>query len=88
MNRPVPGLFLLIVFSILNHYITKIPTQFLVEEEIFNLPALFSVLVTHTDLQLRELEVQRQIQLEKLKFEQERDVRIRLEHTVTDAGRN
>ena len=53
--------------SMLKHEIKNILIKFLVNEEIHDPSALFSVLVTQTDLQLRELEVQRQIQLEKLR---------------------
>ena len=58
--------------------------KFLVDEEILDPSALSSILITQTDLQLRELEVQRQIQLEKLRLEQEerkleREERIRVE---------
>ena len=58
-------------------------TKVLVEEEILDPSALSSILITQTDLQLRELEIQRQIQLEKLKLEQEerkldREERIRV----------
>ena len=45
--------------------------MFLVDEEILDPSALSSVLITQTDLQLWELEIQRQIQLEKLKLKQE-----------------
>ena len=48
----------------------------LVDEEILDPSALSSVLITPTDLQLRELEIQRQIQLEKLKLEQEERIRV------------
>ena len=63
--------------SMLKHEIKNILIKFLVDEEILDPSALSSVLITQTDLQLRELEIQRQIQLEKLKLEQE--VRIRVE---------
>ena len=55
----------------LKHEIKNILIKFLVDEEILEPSALSSILVTQTDLQLRELEVQRQIQLEKLRLEQE-----------------
>ena len=45
----------------LKHEIKNILNKFLVDEEILDLPALSSVLITQTDLQLRELEIQRQI---------------------------
>ena len=51
--------------------IKNILIKFLVDEEILDPSALSSSLITQTDLQLRELEVQRQIQLEKLRLEQE-----------------
>ena len=56
----------------------------MVGEEILDPSALSSILITQTDLQLRELEVQRQIQMEKLRLEQEerkleREERIRVE---------
>ena len=63
--------------SMLKHEIKNILIKFLVDEEILDPSALSSVLITQTDLQLRELEIQRQIQLEKLKLEQ--DARIRVE---------
>ena len=57
----------------LKHEIKNILIKFLVDEEILDPSALSSILVTQTDLQLRELEVQRQIQLEKLRLEQEEE---------------
>ena len=60
----------------LKHEIKNIWIKYLVDEEILDPSALSSVLVTQTDLQLRELEVQRQIQLEKLRFEQEERSRV------------
>ena len=67
--------------SMLKHEIKNILIKFFVDEEILDPSALSSILVTQTDLQLRELEVQRQIRLEKLRLEQkeiklERDERI------------
>ena len=64
--------------SMLKHEIKNIWIKFLVDEEILDPSALSSVLVPQPDLQLRELEIQRQIQLEKLRLEQEE--RIRVEH--------
>ena len=61
--------------SMLKHEIKNILTKFLVDEEILNPSALSSVLITQTDLQLREFEIQRQIQVEKLKLEQEERIR-------------
>ena len=57
--------------SMLKHEIKNILIKFLVDEEILDPSALSSILITQTDLQVRELEIQRQIQLEKLKLEQE-----------------
>ena len=70
--------------SMLKHEIKNILIKFLVDEEILDPSALSSILITQTDLQLRELEIQRQIQLEKLKLEQEerkleREEKIRVE---------
>ena len=62
--------------SILKHEIKNILIKFLVDEKIFDPSVLSSVLITQTDLQLRELEVQRQIQLEKLRLEQEERIRV------------
>ena len=68
----------------LKHEIKNLLIKFLVDEEILDPSALSSILITQTDLQLRELEVQRQIQMEKLRLEQEerkleREERIRVE---------
>ena len=57
--------------SMLKHEIKKRLIYILADVEILDQSALSSVLVTQTDLQLRELEVQRQIQLEKLRLERE-----------------
>ena len=62
--------------SMLKHEIKNILIKFLVDEEILDPSALSSVLMTQTDLQLRELEIQRQIQMEKLKLEQEERIRV------------
>ena len=61
--------------SMLKHRIKNMLFKFLVDKKILDSSALSSVLVTQTDLQLRELEIQRQIQLEKLKLEQEERMR-------------
>ena len=71
--------------SMLKHEIKNILIKFLVDEEILDPSAVSSILITQTDLQLRELEIQRQIQLEKLRLEQEErklelEERIRVEH--------
>ena len=68
--------------SMLKHEIKNILIQFFVDEEIFDFSATSQILVTQTDLQLRELEIKRQIEMEKLKFEYEE--RIRLETLERD----
>ena len=74
--------------SMLKHEIKNILIKFLVDEEILDPSALSSVLVTQTDLQLRELEIQRQTQLEKLRLEQEERIRVKqLERKRTNAER-
>ena len=62
--------------SMLKHEIKNILIKFLVDEEILDPSALSSVLITQTDLQLRELEIQRQIQLENLRLEQKERTRV------------
>ena len=61
--------------SMLKHEIKNILIQFFVDEEIFDSSATSQILVTQTDLQLRELEIKRQIEMEKLKFEYEERIR-------------
>ena len=61
---------------IFKYEIKNILIKFLVDEEILDPSALSFVLIAQTDLQLRELEVQRQIQLEKLRLEQEERIRL------------
>ena len=60
----------------LKHEIKNILIKFLVDEEILDPSALSSVLIPQSEMQLRELEVQRQIQQEKLSLEQEERVRV------------
>ena len=55
--------------------------QFLVDKEILDSSALSLVLVTQTGLQMRELEIQKQIELEKLRLEQEK-LRMEMEERV------
>ena len=62
--------------SMLKHEIKNILIQFFVDEEIFDSSATSQILVTQTDLQLRELEIKRQIEMEKLKFEYEEIIRL------------
>ena len=56
----------------LKHEIKNLLIKFLVDEEILDPSALSSILITQTDLHLRELEVQRQLQLEKLRLERKK----------------
>ena len=59
--------------TMLKHEIENILIQFFVDEEIFDSSATFQILVTQTDLQLRELEIR--WQLKKMKFEHEERIR-------------
>ena len=52
----------------LKHEIKNILIQFFVNEEIFDSSATSQILVTQTDLQLRELEIKRQLEIEKNKI--------------------
>ena len=61
--------------TMLKHEIKNILNQFFVDEEIFDSSATSHILVTQTDLQLRELELKRQIETEKMKFEHEERIR-------------
>ena len=61
--------------SILKHEIKNILIQFFVDEEIFDSSATSKILVTQTDLQLREIEIKNQITLEKLRLDQEERIR-------------
>ena len=58
--------------SMLKQEIKNILVQFLVDQEIFDSSALSLVIVSQTGLQMRELEIQKQIELEKLRLEQEK----------------
>ena len=62
--------------TMLKHEIKNILIQFFVDEEIFDSSATSQILVTQTDLQLRELEIKRQNELEKLRLEHENRVRV------------
>ena len=61
--------------TMLKHEIKNILIQFFVDEEIFDSSATSQILVTQTDLQLRELEIKRQLEIEKLKLEHEERIR-------------
>ena len=58
--------------SMLKQEIKNILVQFLVDQEILDSYALSFVIVTQTGLQMRELEIQKQIEFEKLRLEQEK----------------
>ena len=60
----------------LKHEIKNILIQFFVDEEIFDSSATSHILVTQTDLQLRELEIKRQLEIEKLRLEHEERIRV------------
>ena len=57
----------------LKHEIKNILIQSFVDEEIFDSSATSQILVTQTDLQLRELEIKRQVEMEKLRLDRERE---------------
>ena len=62
--------------TMLKHEIKNILIQFFVDEEIFDSSATSQILVTQTDLQLRELEIKRQVEIEKLRLEHEDRIRM------------
>ena len=62
--------------TMLKHEIKNILIQFFVDEEIFDSSATSQILVTQTDLQLRELEIKRQVEMEKLRLEHEDRIRM------------
>ena len=51
--------------------IMNILIEYFIEEEIFDSSTTSKILVTQTDLQLREIEIKNQITLEKLRLDQE-----------------
>ena len=59
--------------NMLKHENKNIHIQFFVDEEIFDSSATSQILVTQTDLQLRELEIKRQVEMEKLRLDRERE---------------
>ena len=62
--------------TMLKHEIKNILIQFFVDEEIFDSSATSQILVTQTDLQLRELEIKRQVEMEILRLEHEDRIRM------------
>ena len=82
--------------TMLKHEIKNILIQFFVDEEIFDSSATSHILVTQTDLQLRELEIKRQVEIEKIRLEheerlrrekEEREERIRVENAERERVR-
>ena len=61
--------------TMLKYEIKNILIQFFVDEEIFYSSATSQILVTQTDLQLRELEIKRQVEMERLRLEHEDKIR-------------
>ena len=57
--------------TMLKHEIKNILIQFFVDEEMFYSSATSQILVSQTDLQLRELEIKRQIEMERIRLEHE-----------------
>ena len=55
--------------TMLKYEIKNILIQFFVKENIFDSSATSQILVTQTDLQLRELEIKRQVEMEKLRLD-------------------
>ena len=70
--------------SMLKQEIKNMLVQFLVE--ILDSSALSLVLVTQTGLQMRELEIQRQIEFEKLRLEQEK-LKMQMEERLKEQER-
>ena len=62
--------------TMFKHEIKNILIQFFVDKEIFESSATSRILVTQTDLQLRELEIKRQVEIEKLRLENEDRIRM------------
>ena len=59
--------------TMLKHEIKNNLIQFFVDEDIFDSSATSQILVTKTDLQLRELEIKRQVEMERSKLDPERE---------------
>ena len=62
--------------TMLKREIKNILNQFFVDEEIFDSSATSQILVTQTDLQLRKLEIKKQVEMEKLRLEHENRIRV------------
>ena len=62
--------------TMIKHEIIKnILIQFFVDEDIFDPSATSQILINQTDLQLRELEIKRQVDMEKLRLAHENKIR-------------
>ena len=61
--------------TMFKHEIKNILIQFFMDEEIFDSSATSQILVTQTDLQLRKLEIKRQVEIEKIRLEHEERLR-------------
>ena len=72
--------------SMLKQEIKNILVQFLVDKEILDSSALSLVLVTQTGLLMRELEIQRQNEFEKLRLEHEK-LKMEMEERVKEQER-
>ena len=60
----------------LNYEIKNIIIQFFVDEEMFYSSVTCQILVTQTDLQLRQLDIKRKVEIEKLRLEHEDRIRM------------
>ena len=60
----------------LNYEIKNIIIQFFVDEEMFYSSVTCQILVTQTDLQLRQLDFKRKVEIEKLRLEHEDRIRM------------
>ena len=62
--------------TMLKHENKNILIMFFVNEEIFDSSVTSHILVTQTDLQLRELEIKGKVEMEKLRLEHENRIRV------------
>ena len=60
----------------LKHKIKNILFQFWVDDKIIDYSTFSNILVTQSDLQIRELEIKRIIEMEKLRLEHEERIKI------------
>ena len=64
-----------IIKTMKKHVIMNTLIEYFIEEDIFDSSATSKILVTQTDLQMREIEIKNQITLEKLRLDQEERIR-------------